>query len=95
MGRQEDKGTRGQGEDFNLHSEIELIGILPGSKAAKLVSRCTFKFGDRGIYIHIPSYLKQNLFIPVAPTLDLQHFKLVSLMHDTKPDVKIFWRNIG
>ena len=74
---QGDKETRGQGEDLNSQSKIQnpkskihLIGILPGSKAAKLSQGVPLSLAI-AIYIHskLPD---TKFFIPVAPTLDLK-----------------------
>ena len=67
----------GQGEDLtseskiqNPKSKIELVGILPGSKAAKLSQGVPLSLA---IAQHIHNKLPQTkFFIPVAPTLDLQ-----------------------
>lgn len=74
-----DGETRGQGdkENFssqsqihNLKSQIQLVGILPGSKAAKLSQGVPLSLA---IAEHIHQKLPQTKFvIPVAPTLDLQ-----------------------
>ncbi len=77
----EERGGEGvegeEGEDLtseskiqNLKSKIELVGILPGSKAAKLAQGVPLSLA---IAQHIHNKLPQTkFFIPVAPTLDLQ-----------------------
>ncbi|MBD2603185.1 lipid-A-disaccharide synthase [Scytonema hofmannii FACHB-248] len=77
-GRGGDKGTRGQGdkedkedkEEFATSSpKTEIIGLLPGSKAAKLSQGVPLMLAIAE-YIH--SKRPQTKFvIPVAPTLDL------------------------
>ncbi|MEA5597798.1 lipid-A-disaccharide synthase [Rivularia sp. UHCC 0363] len=78
------EGIRGQGEDLtseskihsrsvseghNLKSKIELVGILPGSKAAKLAQGVPLSLA---IAQHIHDKLPETkFFIPVAPTLNL------------------------
>ena len=74
---QGDNETRRQGENLsseskiqNLKSKIELIGILPGSKAAKLAQGVPLSLAiAQHIYNKLPH---TKFFIPVAPTLDLQ-----------------------
>lgn len=64
-------GVRDQKEDFQQHfSSSELIGILPGSKPAKLAQGVPLSLA---IAQHIYTVRPQTRFvIPVAPTLDLE-----------------------
>jgi len=68
--RDGEMGRWGDNEDLISESKIHLIGILPGSKAAKLSQGVPLSLAIAQ-YIH--DKLPQTKFvIPVAPTLDLQ-----------------------
>jgi len=70
----QEEGRRGRdGEEYLsplLHSQAELIALLPGSKAAKLMQGVPLTLASAQ-YIHAKRP-QTRFVIPVAPTLDLQ-----------------------
>jgi lipid-A-disaccharide synthase len=72
----------------NLQSKVELIGILPGSKSAKLTQGVPLMLAiAEYIYRQNP---KTKFFIPVAPTLDLP-----TLANFANPETNSFTKAFG